>query len=326
MTTQITDTLTKTETIKQQLDCTLNSYTNKNLGDHYRGKVRDNFYHDDEIIMITTDRVSAFDHVLGTIPFKGQILTDIAAFWFEKTQDIVPNHFISQPDPQVLHVKKANTLPVEVIVRGYITGSLWREYSSGINGQYGFMLPDYLKMNQKFDTAILTPSTKAEYGLHDEPISREKIVEELVEESIYAKAEDYALQLFSMGQNWAAENGLILVDTKYEFGLVDGELIVIDEIHTPDSSRFWIAEEYEERYRQGMSQKMLDKENIRQWLIDRGFSGAGTPPELTEEIRVLLAEKYFELFEQLTGNSFDPVAGDVSTRINKNLIAAGFLH
>ena len=144
---------------------------------------------DDEIIMVTTDRVSAFDHVLGTIPFKGQILTQIANFWFDKTKNIAPNHIISTPDPQVLIAKKAKTLPVEVIVRGYITGSLWREYSSGINGQYGFMLRDDLKMNQKFDTPILTPSTKAEYGLHDEPISRESIVNGLVEESIYAKAE-----------------------------------------------------------------------------------------------------------------------------------------
>ena len=230
--------------------------------------------------MVTSDRVSAFDHVLGTIPFKGQILTDIASFWFDKTKDVVPNHFISQIDPQVLLVKKAKMLPVEVIVRGYITGSLWREYSSGINGQYGFLIPDNLVENQKFDKPILTPSTKADYGLHDEPISREKIVNGLVEESIYSQAEEYALQLFKIGQEWASENGLILVDTKYEFGMVDGKLIVVDEIHTPDSSRYWIENEYEDRFRNGKKQKMLDKENIRQWLIDRGFSGDGNPPEL----------------------------------------------
>ena len=286
---------------------------------HYKGKVRNNFIIDDKIIMVTSDRVSAFDHVLGTIPFKGQILTDIASFWFDKTKDVVPNHFISQIDPQVLLVKKAKMLPVEVIVRGYITGSLWREYSSGINGQYGFLLPDDLVENQKFDKPILTPSTKADYGLHDEPISREKIVNGLVEESIYSQAEEYALQLFKIGQEWASENGLILVDTKYEFGMVDGKLIVVDEIHTPDSSRYWIENEYEDRFRNGKKQKMLDKENIRQCLIDRGFSGDGTPPELSDSIRVSLAENYFDLYKKLTGENFNPSAGDVLTRIANNL-------
>ena len=260
------------EEIKKQLGYTLDEYSDSQLGEKYKGKVRENFHLEKEIIMVTTDRVSAFDHVLGTIPFKGQILTEIANFWFSKTKHIVPNHIISYPDPQVLIAKKAKTLPVEVIVRGYITGSLWREYSDGINGQYGFMLPDNLKHNQKFETPILTPSTKAEYGLHDEPISRDEIIKNLVEEEIYIKAEQYALQLFEAGQKWASQQGLILVDTKYEFGIVDNELIVIDEIHTPDSSRYWIESEYEKRYNSGENQKMLDKENIRQWLIDRGFS------------------------------------------------------
>ncbi|MEE2858923.1 MAG: phosphoribosylaminoimidazolesuccinocarboxamide synthase [Candidatus Neomarinimicrobiota bacterium] len=305
--------------IKEQLSYTLDKFDAPELGEHYKGKVRENFHLDDEIIMVTTDRVSAFDHVLGTIPFKGQILTQIANFWFDKTKNIVPNHIISTPDPQVLIAKKAKTLPVEVIVRGYITGSLWREYSSGINGQYGFLLPDDLKMNQKFENPILTPSTKAEYGLHDEPIDRKSIVNGLVEESIYAKAEQYALELFAAGQKWAAEQGLILVDTKYEFGIVNGELIVIDEIHTPDSSRYWIADEYESRFSSGEKQKMLDKENIRQWLIDKGFSGEGTPPGLTDEIRISLAEQYIELFHILTGSKFEPIVGDVESRIKKNL-------
>ena len=269
--------------------------------------------------MVTSDRVSAFDHVLGTIPFKGQILTDIASFWFDKTKHIVPNHFITQIDPQVLLVKKAKTLPVEVIVRGYITGSLWREYSSGINGQYGFLLPENLKENQKFDEPILTPSTKAEYGMHDEPISRDKIINELVEESIYSQAEEYAMKLFKIGQEWAAENGLILVDTKYEFGIVNNKLIVIDEIHTPDSSRYWIENEYLERYKNNEKQKMLDKENIRQWLINRGFTGEGTPPELSDEIRISLAENYFDLYKKLTGQEFNPYTGDVLNRIKNNL-------
>ena len=309
--------------IKEQLPNTLDKFDVSDLGEHYKGKVRENFHLDNEIIMVTTDRVSAFDHVLGTIPFKGQILTEIANFWFNKTRNIVPNHIISSPDPQVLIAQKAETLPVEVIVRGYITGSLWREYSQGINGQYGFILPDGLKMNQKFREPILTPSTKAQYGLHDEPITRDAIIDGLVEESIYAKAEEYALQLFIAGQEWASKQGLILVDTKYEFGMVGDKLILIDEVHTPDSSRYWIANEYETRYSAGEKQNMLDKENIRQWLIEKGFSGEGTPPELTEEIRISLAEQYIKLFEILTGKSFEPMVGDVRERIQKNLEYAG---
>jgi len=309
--------------IREQLPYTLDAFEGGELGECYKGKVRENFYVGNEIIMVTTDRVSAFDHVLGTIPFKGQILTEIANFWFEKTKEIVPNHIISSPDPQVLVAKKAETLPVEVIVRGYITGSLWREYEQGVNGQYGFMLPERLKKDQKFDTPILTPSTKAEYGKHDEPIAREAIINGLVVESVYTKAEAYALALFAAGQEWAAKQGLILVDTKYEFGMVDGELIVIDEIHTPDSSRYWIADEYEARFNNGDGQKMLDKENIRQWLIERGFSGEGTPPALTDEIRVALAESYIELYTKLTGEDFHPKLGDVKSRIENNLEKAG---
>ena len=309
--------------IRDQLPYTLDKFDVSNLGKHYKGKVRENFHIDDEIIMVTTDRVSAFDHVLGTIPFKGQILTEIANFWFDKTSNIAPNHIISYPDPQVLIARKAETLPVEVIVRGYITGSLWREYEKGINGQYGFILPEGLKMNQKFSTPILTPSTKAQYGMHDEPITRDTIVNGLVEENVYAQAEEYAIQLFLAGQKWAAKQGLILVDTKYEFGLVDDELIVIDEIHTPDSSRYWLDKEYEDRYESGEKQNMLDKENIRQWLIENGFSGEGTPPKLTEEIRIFLAEQYIELFKILTGKSFEPMVGDVRERIQNNLEDAG---
>ena len=170
---------------------------------------------------------------------------------------------------------------------------------------------------------ILTPSTKAEYGLHDEPIARKDIISGLVDEKIYAQAEVYALKLFAAGQEWASKQGLILVDTKYEFGMVDDELIVIDEIHTPDSSRYWIASEYEKRFNERKNQNMLDKENIRQWLIERGFSGEGTPPVLTDEIRVTLAERYIELYTQLTGNEFHPLLGDVKSRIEKNLEKAG---
>ena len=312
--------------ISDQLEYTLDKYENSDIdGKFYNGKVRDNYIFDDKILMITSDRVSAFDHVLGTIPFKGQILTEIAEFWFDKTKHIVPNHIISHPDPQVLLAKKAKTLPVEVIVRQYITGSLWREYSEGVNGQYGFMIPDNLVKNQKFDSPILTPSTKAEYGLHDEPISREKIISSLVDEKIYKKAEEYALQLFNEGQKWANEQGLILVDTKYEFGIYDGELIVIDEIHTPDSSRYWIKDEYQQRFEKNKNQKMLDKENIRQWLIERGFKGEGVPPKLSDDIRIYLSEKYIELYKRLTGKEFVPSTGDVKSRISQSLKSASII-
>ena len=313
--------------ITSQLQHTLNDSISDldNLGRHYRGKVRDNYYLDNQILMVTSDRVSAFDHVLGTIPFKGQILSDIASFWFHKTQDIVPNHYIKSIDPQVLLVKEAKPLPVEVIVRKYITGSLWRDYENSKHHVYDLDFGDDLVKNQKFDSAILTPSTKEEYGKHDMPISKKEIInQKLVDKDVYELAEKYALQLFSEGEKWANQQGLILVDTKYEFGLVNGELIVIDEIHTPDSSRYWIADQYEARFKNGDDQLMLDKENIRQWLISKGFSGEGTPPELDDDIRVLLSEKYIELYKILTGKDFKPSIGDVSNRIQTNLKNAGF--
>ena len=313
--------------IKNQLHDTLNDSISdlKTLGRHYKGKVRDNYYFNNQILMVTSDRVSAFDHVLGSIPFKGQILSDIATFWFNKTKDIVPNHFIKSVDPQVLLVKEAKPLPVEVIVRKYITGSLWRDYENSKHHVYDLDFGDNLVKNQKFDSAILTPSTKEEYGKHDMPISKKEIINlKLVDKDIYELAEKYALQLFAEGEKWAKQQGLILVDTKYEFGLVDGELIVIDEIHTPDSSRYWIADEYEARFQNGDDQLMLDKENIRQWLISKGFSGEGTPPELDQDIRVLLSEKYIELYKILTGQDFNPSIGDVSNRIQTNLKNAGF--
>ena len=311
--------------IKEQLQYCLSEFDINNFGDKYRGKVRDNFHFEDKIAMVTSDRVSAFDHVLGTIPFKGQILTEIANFWFDKTSDIVKNHIISKPDPQVMIVKKAKTLPIEIIIRGYITGSLWRDYCDGKGDQYGFPLPQNLKKNQKFESPIVTPTTKEEYGLHDQPISKEEIIKQgLVDKGIYELAEKYSLQLFERGQDWASKQGLILVDTKYEFGMVGDELIVIDEIHTPDSSRYWVKEGYQERYDSNENQKMLDKENIRQWLIDSGFSGEGTPPDLSDDIRIFLAEQYISLYKKITGKDFEPALGDVKSRILENLKSGKF--
>jgi len=314
-----------------QLPHTLRQIDLPGLGDLYRGKVRDNYSRGDRIVMITTDRVSAFDHVLGTIPFKGEVLSRLTAFWFEKVKDIAPTHLVDVPDPSVQVVKRAKPLPIEIVIRGYITGSLWRDYQAGTTGAYGVEWPKGLRKDQKFDRPIITPSTKAEYGRHDEPISEQELLsKKLVAPEVWREATALADRLFQRGQQWAKSRGLILVDTKYEMGLVAGSsgeaLVVIDEIHTPDSSRYWVANGYEERFADGKDQEMLDKENIRQWLInEHGFSGHGKPPPLTDEVRVMLARKYIDVFERLTGETFTSGVGSVEERIKRNLRAKGYL-
>lgn len=306
--------------ILNQLKNTLEK-TSLPISKKYEGKVRDNYYKDDKIIMVTTDRISAFDHVLGTVPFKGQILTQIAIFWFDKTKDIIQNHLLDLPDPNVMVVQKCEPLPVEMIVRGYITGSLWRDYSAGKREIYGLKLPEGLKKDQKFPSPILTPSTKEDKGKHDLPISKEEIISKgLVNRIKYEEMEKIALALYARGVEHAKKQGLILVDTKYEFGLLKGKLMLMDEIHTPDSSRYWIAKEYDKRFKTGVEQLMLDKENIRQWLIDKhGFSGYGTPPKLNSDIKTLISKKYIEVYEQITGLKFEPETGNVMERILANL-------
>jgi phosphoribosylaminoimidazole-succinocarboxamide synthase len=314
------------EKLHAQLPHTLRQLDLPALGDLYRGKVRDNYSRGDRIVMITTDRVSAFDHVLGTIPFKGEVLSRLTAFWFEKVKDIAPTHLVEVPDPSVMVVKKAKALPIEIVIRGYITGSLWRDYQAGKAGAYGIEWPKGLRKDQRFDAPIITPSTKAEYGQHDEPISEQEILaKRLVAPEIWREATAVARRLFQRGQEWARSRGLILVDTKYEMGIHDGKLVVIDEIHTPDSSRYWVADGYEERFAKGADQEMLDKENIRQWLIkEHGFSGHGKPPPLSDEVRVMLARKYIEVFERLTGEAFTSEVGSVAARIERNLAAKGY--
>jgi phosphoribosylaminoimidazole-succinocarboxamide synthase len=309
-----------------QLPHTLRQLDLPALGDLYRGKVRDNYSRGDRIVMITTDRVSAFDHVLGTIPFKGEVLSRLTAFWFDKVKDLAPTHLVDAPDPSVMVVKKAKALPIEIVIRGYITGSLWRDYAAG-NAVYGIDWPKGLKKDQKFDAPIITPSTKAEYGTHDEPISEKEILDKrIVAPDVWREATSIAERLFRRGQEWAATRGLILVDTKYEMGIVDGRLVVIDEIHTPDSSRYWVADGYADRFARGAEQEMLDKENIRQWLIkEHGFSGHGKPPPLTDEVRVMLARKYIEAYERLTGETFTSAVGSVAERIERNLKAKKYL-
>jgi phosphoribosylaminoimidazole-succinocarboxamide synthase len=331
--------------IRAQLPHTLERIDLPALGQLYRGKVRDNYSVGDRIVMITTDRVSAFDHVLGTIPFKGEVLSRLTLFWFDKVKDIAPTHLVSAPDPSVMVVKRAKALPVEIVIRGYITGSLWRDYESGKAGAYGIEWPKGLRKDQRLDRAIITPSTKAEYGQHDAPISEAEILRQgLVAPEVWREATAVAERLFARGQEWAASRGLILVDTKYEMGIAaeeDGsagrrgeakveqsaeKLVVIDEIHTPDSSRYWVADGYGDRFARGADQEMLDKENIRQWLIkEHGFSGHGKPPPLTDDVRVMLATKYMQVFERLTGESFRSDVGSVDARIRANLAANGFL-
>ena len=316
------------QTLRAQLPFTLREADfPASLGHLYRGKVRDNYSQQNRIVMVTTDRVSAFDHVLGTIPFKGEILSGLTLFWFDKVKDLARTHLLDAPDPSVMVVRRAEALPVEIVVRGYITGSLWRDYQAGRAGAYGIAWPSELKKDQRFESPVITPSTKAEYGKHDEPISEAQIVHQgLVSPETWQEATRLALRLFERGQSWAKSRGLILVDTKYEMGIADGELIVIDEIHTPDSSRYWVAQGYDERFARGAEQEMLDKENIRQWLIrEHGFSGHGRPPPLDDEVRVMLARKYVEVFEQLTGKAFASEVGSVAERIRANLQARGYL-
>jgi phosphoribosylaminoimidazole-succinocarboxamide synthase len=313
--------------LRAQLPHTLRQLDLPALGELYRGKVRDNYSRGDRIVMVTTDRISAFDHVLGTIPFKGEVLSRLTTFWFDKVKDIAPVHLLETPDPSVMVVKRARALPVEIVIRGYITGSLWRDYQAGQAGAYGIAWPAGLKKDQRFAAPVITPSTKAEYGKHDEPISEAELLRQgLVAPELWREATAVAHRLFARGQEWAAKRGLILVDTKYEMGIADGRLVVIDEIHTPDSSRYWVASGYDRRFAAGEDQEMLDKENIRQWLIkEHGFSGHGAPPALTDDVRIMLARKYIEVFELLTGETFTSAVGPVAARIEQHLKAKGYL-
>ncbi len=308
--------------LKNQLKFTLDK-TNFNIGKKYEGKVRDNYSFDGKRLIITTDRISAFDRVLCTISFKGQILNQTSAFWFEKTKNIVKNHVISVPDPNVMLVKECKLIPVEMVVRGYITGvtttSAWHNYERGVRNFCGNILPEGLKKNQKFEKPIITPSTKAMHG-HDESTSGEEMIKRgLVDEKAYKQMEKASLALFDFGIKLVAKNNLILVDTKYEFGLLDGKLVLIDEIHTPDSSRFWIKDTYEELFSKGEEPQKLDKEYVRQYLANKGFIGDGPIPEIPDEVKIEAAKRYITAYEMITGKLFDAENGDVLERIEKSL-------
>lgn len=313
------------DTIKAQIPHCLEGTDFPTLGEKYEGKVRDNYTKDDRRIIIVSDRLSAFDRIITLVPFKGQVLNQMAQFWFDQTKDIMGNHVIEFPDPNVVVAKECTPLPIEMVVRGYITGvtttSAWYNYEKGVRNFCGNVLPDDLKKNQKFDKPILTPSTKALKGGHDESVSREQILErtDLTAEQ-YDQIAEKSLALYLKGVEVAAKQGIILVDTKYEFGTTpEGEIVLIDEIHTPDSSRFWYANEYDARLAAGEEQKKIDKEYLREWLADKGFIGEGEVPEIPDEIRAETARRYIEAYELITGRSFIAEVGSVMDRLSNNL-------
>lgn len=285
----------------------------------YRGKVRDVVRGQDKLLLVASDRLSAFDRILTTVPFKGEILSRISAWWFSRTADIVPNHVLPGGLPEELPgtgratlVRKAEMLPLEVVVRGYLAGSAWRDYQAG-RPISGIRLPAGLTRNEKFPVPLVTPSVKVKDG-HDRPVSREEIVDErIVEPELWAEVERAALALFRRGQELVAANGLILVDTKYEFGLADGKLILADEMHSPDSSRYWYAESYYRRLQAAEEQRELDKEPFRRWLLERGFSGEGEPPAIPDAVRAETAWRYIQAYEAITGENFAPRSSDLQS-------------
>ena len=291
----------------------------------YHGKVRDVYNINDELmVMVATDRISAFDVILPKgIPFKGQVLNQIAATFLDATSDIVPNWKLATPDPMVTVGLKCEGFRVEMIIRGYLTGSAWREDQNGCRELCGVKLPEGMKENQKFPTPIITPTTKADAG-HDENISKEEIIAQgLVSKEDYELMEKYTYALFARGTEMAAEKGLILVDTKYEFGKKDGKVYLIDEIHTPDSSRYFYADGYQEKFEKGEPQKQLSKEFVRQWLIDHNFMGkeGQQVPEMTDEYVNSVSDRYIELYEHIVGQKFNKADNhdDLAARIEKNV-------
>ncbi|MFC1655379.1 phosphoribosylaminoimidazolesuccinocarboxamide synthase [Patescibacteria group bacterium] len=313
------------EDLQKQLPLCFKGTNFTNMGERYEGKVRDNYTQGEKRIIVITDRLSAFDRIITLLPFKGQVLNQMATFWFDETKDIVGNHMIELPDPNAIVVKQCEAMPVEMVVRGYITGvtstSAWYNYEKGVRNFCGNQLPEGLKKNQKFDEPILTPSTKAAHGDHDVSASKEEILAEgKITEEDFDYMADVAMKLFKRGVEIAAKQGIILVDTKYEFGKTpDGEIILIDEIHTPDSSRFWFQNEYDQRFAAGEEQKKIDKEYVREWLADQGFIGEGEVPELPDEVRVEAARRYIEAYELITGKTFEGEVGDPLARVTENL-------
>ena len=295
------------------------------LGERIEGKVRDSYRSGDRRTIVVTDRVSCFDRVVGTLPFKGQVLNQIAAFWFEATSRIAPNHLLAVPDPNVSVVREYRPLPVEFVMRAYLTGStgtsIWTAYARGERSYCGHRLPEGLRKHEPLPQPILTPTTKAPKGEHDALTSRDEILASgAVDGRVYAEAERLTSALFAEGQRHAASRGLILVDTKYELGQDEpGRLVVIDEIHTPDSSRYWYRDRYEQALSRGREPEALDKEYVRRWLQEHGYRGEGSSPELPVDVRCEAARRYIEAFEQIAGRDFAPDTEPPAERIRRNL-------
>jgi phosphoribosylaminoimidazole-succinocarboxamide synthase len=287
--------------------------------------VRDNYVAGDRRTIVVTDRVSCFDRVVGTLPFKGQVLNQIAAYWFEKTAHLSPNHLISVPDPNVSVVREGRPLAVEFVVRGYLTGStstsIWTAYAKGERVYCGHRLPEGLKRHEPLPQALLTPTTKAEKGAHDEPVSRAEVIERgLMTAERYDEAERLVLALYAEGSKVAGQRGLILVDTKYELALdANDQIFVIDEIHTPDSSRYWYKDAYQRAMSEGRDPEALDKEYVRRWLQEQGYRGEGPIPEIPVDVRCEAARRYIEAYEQLSARDFVPDTEDPLPRIRRNL-------
>ncbi len=312
--------------LEELAERTLRETDFEGLGERIVGKVRDSYVGEKRRTIIVTDRVSCFDVVVGTLPLKGQILNQAAAFWFEKTRSLAPNHLISVPDPSVSIVKELEILPIEFVYRGYLTGvsstSIWTAYEKGIRDYCGHRLPDGMTKHERLAEPILTPTTKAEQGEHDELTSRDEILRRgVVGEELYDKAAALGHRLFAEGQAWAERQGMILVDTKYELGLDEnGELVVADEIHTPDSSRYWYADSYDAALSQGENPKSFDKEYVRRWLVEeRGYRGEGEIPEIPVDVRAEASARYIEAYEAVTGTPFEPDTEAPEPRIRRNL-------
>lgn len=314
------------ETLRRCLSLTLDHTEFGWLGEHYEGKVRDNYStRDGRRIIVVTDRISAFDRVLGTLPFKGQVLNGVAAYWFEQTSAIVPNHVLSVPDPNAMECLECVPLPVEMVVRAYLTGvsgtSILTAYQRGEREFCGHKLPEGLKPHGRLPEPLLTPTTKAAHGEHDENISRAQMIASgRVTTEDFDRAADYAMQLFALGQKLCATRGLIMADTKYEFGKTpDGRIMLIDEIHTPDSSRYWFRESYEQRMASGVVPESFDKEYLRRWLATEGFRGDGPIPPIPDEIRLEAAQRYITACETVQGRPFVPNVEAPIARLEHNL-------
>ncbi|MEK7580679.1 MAG: phosphoribosylaminoimidazolesuccinocarboxamide synthase [Patescibacteria group bacterium] len=316
-----------TKTIEKWIPLALKNTEVKGLGKRQSGKVRDWYSLNSIRVLVATDRISAFDRVLGLIPFRGAVLNKISEFWFQNTRDIIQNHMIGVIDPNIMLVSEVQALPVEVVVRAYITGvtdtSLWKNYQAGSRVIYGIRFPDGLSKNQKLVKPVITPTTRATgKGGHDEPITAKEIVQKgLVSQKVWKQVEDAALKIFNRGTALYAKAGLILADTKYEFGLdKKGKLILIDEVHTPDSSRLWVAKTYKQKVKAGEEPENYDKEFMRLWFAKEGYSGRGKPPLMPNDLIVKIATRYMEVFEKLTKTSFDiDLAKTPTERIKESL-------